>query len=248
MSRKRSKRAAARARRAILTVLLLLLLFGAFFLVFRLKTVIVSGNLHNAPGEITELLLERPVLGNTILTALMNNGRKIEEAGFVDRLDVSILSRERIRVTVTERVFVGRIRKDDRWLYFDSAGRILAESAEAFAGDGIPPVEGLPLTAEAEVMKQLPIANLKICSMLGMLRNRTEVQKEMIPDSVVFGEDGSMTLRYGDVSVLMGSGEKLEMRLKELSGVIRALRSGYRGTLHLETYDGSQSGLVFDPS
>ena len=56
-----------------------------------------------------------------------------------------------------------------------------------------------------------------------------------------------MSLYYGDVTVLMGSGEKMEMRLKQLSGVMQELLGGgYSGTLHLETYDGSQAGLIFD--
>ena len=56
-----------------------------------------------------------------------------------------------------------------------------------------------------------------------------------------------MSLSYGDVTVLLRSGEKLELRLRQLSGVLPELMKGYRGTLHLETYDGSQSGLIFDP-
>ena len=247
MSGRRSRREAQRIRRRVLTVVLILVPVILFFAVFRLRTVIVSGNTHNVPSEITELVLERPVLGNTVLAWLMNTGRKISSAGFVDRLHVSILGIDRIRVSVVERRFAGRVFEDGKWYYFDTGGEVLAEAENALEGDGIPPVEGLSFTTSVEVMKQLPITNGKVFSMLGMLLNRTEVMEEMIPDRVVFGADSSMSLIYGDVTVLLGSGEKLEMRLRELSGVLKELLSGYRGTLHLENYDGSQNGLVFDP-
>ena len=81
--------------------------------------------------------------------------------------------------------------------------------------------------------------------MLGMLRNRIEVNKELRPDQVIF-EGSAMTLVYGDVKVLMGTGEKLELRLRQLSALLPELKSGYAGTLHMETYDGSQGGIVFD--
>ena len=219
-----------------------------FFAVFRLKTVVVSGNVHSAPSEITEILLQRPVLGNTVLTMLLNNGRTVEGPGFADRLKVRITGRNSVRVEVSERQFVGRTESGGNWYYFDSSGEVLASAGDPKTGDGIPPVEGLELLADVEVMKYLPITNSKIFSMLGMLRNRIDVKEEMMPDKVIFGSDSSMTLVYGSVKVLMGSGEKLEMRLRELSGVISELKAGYSGTLHLENYDGSQSGLVFDPT
>ena len=47
-----------------------------------------------------------------------------------------------------------------------------------------------------------------------------------MPDQAVF-DDGAMSLIYGRRDVLMGSGEKLEMRLKQLAGVLPELLSGY---------------------
>lgn len=231
----------------MLAAVLILLAVVLFFLVFRLKTVIVSGNVHNAPSEITDLILERPVLGNTVLACLMNAGRKLEGPGFADRLSVRIVNRETVRVTVTERRFAGRVCDGSKWFYFDTSGDVLVSADKALEGDGIPPVEGLSFTTDVEVMKRLPITNSKVFSMLGMLLNRTEVMEEMIPDKVVFGDDSAMSLIYGDVTVLLGTGEKLEMRLRELSGVLKELLTGYKGTLHLENYDGSQNGLIFDP-
>ena len=247
MSRKRSRRAARRRRRRILRVFLLAAALAAFFILFQLRTVVVSGNLHNGPSEITDLILERPVLGNTVLAKLFNTNRKISGPGFVDAVNVHIVSRDKIRVSVSERRFVGRVLSGELWYYFDVSGAVMAQAAEPRTDDGIPPVEGLAFVADVEIGKKLPIVNTKIFAMLGMLRNRAEANPKMVPERVVFGENSAMSLVYGPVTVLLGNGEKLEMRLKELSAVLTQLLSGYSGTLHLENYDGSQNGLVFDP-
>lgn len=247
MSGRRSRKTAQRIRRRVLTIVPVVCILAVLFLAFQLKTVIVAGNIHNAPAEITQLLLEKPVLGNTLLAALFNSGRTIESAGFVDKLKVQILDRNRIRVIVTERKFAGRIFSGGKWYYFDASGRVMAESETASEGDGIPPVEGLLLNSEIELLKTLPLTNTRVFSMMGMLLNRMDVMPEMTPDKVVFDADGGMSLVYGDVTVLLGTGEKLEMRLRQLSGVLDELKNGYSGTLHLESYDGSQSGLIFDP-
>ena len=98
-----------------------------------------------------------------------------------------------------------------------------------------------------ELGNYLTVRNTKMFSMLAMLRARIDVNETMMPDLVRFDDDGAMSLIYGDVTVLMGSGEKLELRLKQLAGVMPELLSGsYKGTLHLENYDGSQKGLIFD--
>ena len=100
---------------------------------------------------------------------------------------------------------------------------------------------------DPEIGCYLSVMNTKVFSMLAMLRGRIDLNPDMMPDRVVFDESGAMSLYYGDVTVLMGSGEKMEMRLKQLSGVMQELLGGgYSGTLHLETYDGSQAGLIFD--
>lgn len=216
-----------------------------FLLFFRLKTVIVSGSVHLKPDEVTRILLERPSAENTLLTKLFNTNRTLNREGFVERIDTQILGRDKLRVIVEERKFVGCVEAGGAYWYFDSSGRVYAKAPQRTKGEPIPLVEGLELRADPEVMFQLPVANTKAFSMLAMLRNFVDSDPGMLPDSAVF-EGSAMTLRYGKIDVLTGSGEKLEMRLRELSGVLPELKSGYQGTLHLENYDGSQNGLIFD--
>lgn len=247
MSKRRSRAARRRLFRLVFTLILIAVLLAVFLIFFRLKTVVVRGNLHNAPEEVTELLLEKPILENTVLAKLFNTNRKIESPGFIDSLDVEILSPDKIRVYVTERSFVGCIPAGAFWWYFDASGKVLARASDRTPGENVPYVEGLDIRRDPEIGSFLEVLNTKAFSMLAMLRARIDLNPAMMPDKVVFDEAGAMSLLYGDVEVLVGSGEKLELRLKQLSGVMSELMSGdYAGTLHLETYDGSQAGLIFD--
>lgn len=100
MSGKRSKarRRRRRARRFVLRFLFFAAVLAALAFVFQLKTVVVRGNLHETPEEITEMILSRPVFGNTLLAKAFNTNRRIESDGFVEKLDVRILSPDTIRV------------------------------------------------------------------------------------------------------------------------------------------------------
>ena len=88
----------------------------------------VSGNRHSKADEITALVLERPTGGNTLLAKLLNTNRKIDRPGFTERINVAITGRDSIRVTVTERSFVGCMEFDGTWWYFDSSGLVMALS------------------------------------------------------------------------------------------------------------------------
>ncbi len=217
----------------------------AFLLVFRLRVVVVNGSLHTKPQDVTAILLERPGAENTILIKLLNTNRKLEREGFIDSLNAVIQGRDKLRVIVKERQFVGCIEYGGMYWYFDSAGYAKARAAARTAGEPIPPVEGLTLRGEPQIMEALPALNTKAFSMLAMLRGAVDADPALLPDRVSF--DGSaMTLYYGEITVLMGNGEKMELRLKQLRQLMPELSSGYRGTLHMENYDGSQKGILFD--
>ncbi|MDO5702469.1 MAG: hypothetical protein Q4G47_03850 [Lachnospiraceae bacterium] len=249
-SRKKTKAARRRSMRLLLTMLITVTALVAFFAVFQLKTVYVKGNLHDSPDDVTAVILERPVLGNTILAKLMNTNRKITKTGFIESINTEILGTDTIRVYVTERTYVGCVAAGAYLWYFDASGKVMAQAKERVKGEHVPLVEGADIdVGHIELDSYLTVRSTKMFSMLAMLRARIDVSESLMPDLVRFDEDGNMTLIYEDVTVLMGMGEKLEMRLKQLAGVMPELMNGdYRGTLHLETYDGSQTGLLFDPA
>ncbi len=247
MSKKKSKASRRGPIRIVLFLLLLLIALGVFFAAFQLKTVYVRGNLHNTPDEVTDILRKKPIMGNTILAKLFNTNRKIEDPGFIDSVNVEILSREAVRAVVTERTFVGCVGAGASLWYFDASGKVMATAQELTPGEYVPRVYGLVPDRDPELGSYLMVSNTKVFSMLAMLKARIDVSPELMPDRVDFDSSGTMKLTIGSVEVLLGDGEKLELRLRQLAGVMPELLSGgYSGTLHLENYDGSQTGLIFD--
>ena len=165
MSRKKSKAARRRSMRLVLILILLAAAVIGFLTVFRLRTVYVRGNLHNAPEEVTALLLERPIAENTVLARLMNANRKIEDPGFIDSINVQILGRDTVRVQVNERVFVGCVAAGAYFWYFDSAGKVMARAKERTEGEHVPLVEGGGIEAgKIELGNYLTVRNTKMFS------------------------------------------------------------------------------------
>lgn len=247
MSKRRSRKARKRFIRRVIAAVAVLAAVAAFFIAFRLKYVVVAGNIHNAPDEVTEVILRKPTLGNTVLAKLLNDGKKVEDGGFIDSLKIEIVSRDTIRAEVREKRVVGRINEGGLWRYIDNSGTVVASVTTPYDGDLIPPVEGLTFSSDPGMEERLPVLSSKPVAMLEMLLARCEIDPEMSPDKVVFNTIGEMSLIYGGSTVMLGDGEKLEVRLKELSAVLPQLMAEGPGTLHLENFDGSLNGLIFTP-
>ncbi len=229
-----------------MTILLaLLLLIVGFWYFFQLETVVTRGNVHESADEVTALVTGRFDTGNTVLTKLFNTERNVGGVGFVDRVNAVITSRSSIRVDVKEKRMVGYVEDHGSYYYLGKDGKVEAVSAAPYPGDGIYAVKGLELLTSVEVGHTLPIQGTKPFVLLDTLRSSVDRYKNL-PDTVTFAEDGSMTLTFGKVNVLIGDGTNLQGRMEELSGIMKKMDETWSGTLHLENFDGSQKQIVFD--
>lgn len=126
----------------------------------------------------------------------------------------------------------------------ESSGSGVEKSTKA-EKDYIPYVEGLQFD-EAAVGDILPVADASVFKTVASLKNIIN-KNDIQPDRVIFAEDGTLTLVYGQASVLLGKDVHLEAKLEELTGILPKM-SGLSGTLHLENFDGSQNRIIFDKS
>jgi cell division protein FtsQ len=243
--RLRARRRKRRARRILLVVVILAVLTGIFFLAFPLNTVVVSGNVHESADRITELVLERPSAGNTVLAWLMNRNRKISGEEFVSSIQTEIVSSEKIRVHVTEKRLTGYVKSGKKLYYIGKDGTILADSAKPWEKDHIPEIDGLELLTDVRKGETLPIRGTKPFVLLDNLKSLTDFYR-IPPDRITFSPENDMTLHYGNVEALLGNGTNLEDRVKQLAGILKEMDSNWSGTLHLENYSSSQGQVVFD--
>ncbi len=252
MSTRRSEyRRRLRRRRKIQRILAVVIVFAAlvviFFVAFPLETVKVSGNTHESAEHITDLVLETPSADNTVLAFLMNRNRQIRGDDFVESLNAEMASSNALRVRVTEKRITGYIKQGQKYYYIGKKGSVLLISSKTWSGDGIPEVDGLELLTDVHKGETLPIRGTKPFVLLDNLKSLSDFYR-IPPDKVTFSDDYSMTLHYGNVQVLMGSGTNLEDRMKQLSGILKKMDDTWSGTLHLENYTSAQGQVVFDRS
>ncbi len=214
-------------------------------IVFPLKNIVTVGNVHVTAQEVMEKALIPPTLQNTLLTKLFNSNRKIGGNGFIDSLDTKITGRNSVRITVSERRMIGAIEDNGVFWYIDTNGMVQASSEKKKSDDKIPIVNGLELKAAAVVGSVLPIQGTKPFVLLDSLKSLTE-QYQIVPQRVIFSENSTMTLLYGDVSVKLGDGTNLDVRIAELAGILEKMEPSAKGTLHLERFERSGNPIVFD--
>ncbi len=243
-----SKRKSDRRKRSggkwfflLLIVLVVLILAG----VFQLNNIVVRGNVHVTADEVMEVVLSRPTGGNTILAKLFNTGRNINGSGFIDELNAEITDRSTLTVTVTEHDFTGVVHEDDSYWYIVTDGTVQAKASDRATQEDVPEIEGLEFSSELTLGSMLPIKGSKVFSLLDSLKRITKLY-EIIPEKVIFAEDYTMSLIYGEVTVKIGDGTNLEGKIKELASILEEMNGEYSGTLHLEKFEKSGNPIVFD--
>ncbi|MDD6347254.1 MAG: hypothetical protein PUA52_04470 [Lachnospiraceae bacterium] len=243
------------------TILCLLLAFFAGLLLFRVKRVEVTGNCHYTDNAVETAIISGPLTANTLFLRLFRHHPSTGDAAFIDSITVDYVDRHTIRVRVSEIKPVCCFEADGLYRYLDENGVICAVSAmpestempDETCDDGqprdifiIPLVEGLPLDSEAayDTGEAVITENRSLFTMLGSISSMIN-KNGIIPDRLIIGEDGTVTMICGTITVLLGGDEHLEEKLGELGGILESAE-GLSGTLHLENFDGSQNRIIFD--
>ena len=103
-------------------------------------------------------------------------------------------------------------------------------------------VTGLADTAPA-VGEQIQVDDIQIfrtLQTLGKLVNKLDIH----PDEILIDEDRTMTLRYGDVLVDIGTERLLDEKMSRAAVILPQLE-GMNGTLHLETFSPDTINIIF---
>lgn len=239
------------------SIALIIVAFLMIVLLFRVKNVEITGNHHMTDEEVESRVMNGPLTGNTLYMMLFKRNPDFSDNAFIDHVNVEYVDRNSIHIRVTEKALVGYVEYDGSYWYFDKDGKILVNSSEPESGDGedsseepdtaetyyIPLVKGLSVTSAA-IGDVLNVSNPGVFTTLNSLIEVIN-KRNIDPDYVEFKEDGTMTMKVGNIFVLLGKDEHLEEKLEELSGILPKAE-GLSGTLHLENFDGSQSRIIFD--
>lgn len=223
--------------------LFLCLLGSAIFLFdhYRIRTVIVEGNVHYSNEEIIDKVIISQLDNNSLFLSLKYRDKEITGIPFVEKMDVSILSADTIKITVYEKVLAGYVEYLGKYMYFDQDGIIVESSAEKT--EGIPQVAGLSFDS-VTLYEILPVENENIFQSILEITQLLE-KYEIVMDRIYFDQDGGMTLYFKEIRVRLGDLGNIDEKIVCLKAVLPELE-GEKGVLRLDTYDENSKNITFN--
>ncbi|SDZ78710.1 cell division protein FtsQ [Lachnospiraceae bacterium NK3A20] len=235
---------AARRRKIRLTVLTIAAVIIAvlvfWYEFYKVRHVLVEGNTRYSDEEIANIV-ESGVLGNNslVLSARYRN-RDVPDMPFIERMDVSVIQHDSIRISVYEMSLAGYVNYLGRYMYFSRDGTVVESSDVALSG--VPEVLGLKFSYIA-LYEQLPVEDPAIFQ---QILNATQMlnKYELAADKIYFDTDGDMSIYFGGVRCDVGSVDYLDEKISNISRILPKLE-GKKGRLELENFTPGTNYITF---
>lgn len=229
----------------VLLILLLLAGAGAVIVlkVFTVEKVKVTGNKHYPDETMEDWLLDDEYCWNSLYVYFKYKFVEPKEIPFVDSMEISLKSPHVVEIKVYEKALVGRVYIDTlgQNAYFDKDGFVVEMSSEVI--EGVPKVGGLDVE-QIVLYEKLPIKEENV---LKNLLSLTQMLKKynLAPKNIKYSQEGTYTLKYDEVTVLLGQAQKLNEKLVRLSYILPKLE-GQKGILHLESWTENTTNIAFE--
>lgn len=233
---------ANRKRALIIEAVVLVVLFAMYIILleFTVTNVYVEGNEHYDASEIRKIVENSWFGDNSLFLSIKYKNRSITDVPFVEKMDVDVVDRNTIKITVYEKKMAGYVEYLGCYEYFDKDG-VVVESSN-IRTDGIPLVTGL--TFDHFVMYEpLPVED---DSVFQLVLNITNLLKKynISTDKIYFDKNKKVTLYFGGIRVGLGSDALLEEKIQRLDAILPELQ-GKQGYLEMGSYDKGNENFTF---
>ena len=226
---------------AMLIALLLLLAAAVYVWVrYRVTKVYVDGSTHYTNEEISDIVMTGPLGQNSLYLSFKYRHKGIEDVPFVERMDVTIVDPNTIRISVYEKALAGYVNYLGNYMYFDRNGTVVEASRERT--EGIPEVTGLSFD-HIILYEPLPVENTDVFS---RILDITQLLKkyELAAERIYFDEAGNMTLFFGEVRAELGKNEYTDEKVSNLKYILPSLE-GRKGVLDLRSFTPDTNYITF---
>lgn len=226
-----------RKKRKALIVMMLVVLVVFFSLLYikdnyTVNNVIVEGASHYKNKEIEDMILGDGVLShNSLYLSLKYNDKEIKNIPFVETLNVRIMSRDTIKITVYEKAIAGFVEQMGRYIYFDKDGTVI-ESADIKTA-GIPQIIGMKFNYFV-LNEKLPVEDEKIFKKI-LETSQLLTKYDIKVDKIYFDEDYNLTLYFNEAKVKLGSFDSIDEKIIRLKKILPDIENE-KGILRLENY------------
>ena len=210
---------------------------------FELRYVEVTGNELYTNKQIKESILNDEYSWNALYVFLKHRLFEKKEVPFIDEMEVELLSMHKIRIRVYEKAMVGYIVANDQNVYFDKDGFVVEISQRLI--EGVPRVEGIQCN-EVIVYEKLDLDYADALPLI--LTFSQQLQKYgLVPETVMFNKNQSLSADFGKITVEIGDGEYLVEKVMRLNSIMPMI-SGKKGVLHLENWTPLTTDVFFAPA
>ena len=243
---KQKHRKKRKFRNILVTILAILLLLGVLALVaiklFVVEDVVVEGNELYDSKVIEQAILNDEYSWNTLYVFFKYRFFDTEDIPFVDELEVSIADPHTLHVVVYEKIMLGYlyVPEKSQYAYLDKDGFVVEISEHMIPG--VPRLEGIDCP-DVVLYEKLPIDKDDLWDMLAL--TQTLKRNNLVPDSIVYGQNGSPVLDYGNIQIALGSQEYLTQKVERIGKILPMIKDR-TGILHLENWTDETSNIVFD--
>lgn len=227
-----------------LVALVMLLITGGviwFLNAFRITSVMVEGNIHYSTDQITEMVMNSDFSNNSVFLSMQYHNKSITDVPFVERIDVSVVDRQTVKITVYEKALAGYVQYLGSYMYFDKDG-IVVESSNVLT-PGIPEVSGLKFN-HVVLHEVLPVENEEIFQEILNITNLLN-KHGLSATKIQFDSLYDVSLHFGKVRVIMGEDADMDQIIMHLTGILPHLE-GKSGVLHMENFSESNKDITFE--
>ena len=232
-----------RSYKGILVLAALLALLGTVYYMFKahtIKTVNVTGNQVVSEEVIRDAVLASAPLNNTMLLKYNTKFHPIEDIPFVAKLDIDIVDKDTVNVTVYEKSLSGCVEYMNGYVFFDKDGIVLEAGNHLIKG--VPCIKGLKFD-NWEMGERLPVSD--VARFQSILSITQLVEKYHIDLSgIKFTPEDEIELSCGSVTVELGRGDYIAIQLMNLGSILEQL-GDLKGTLYMNDFKTSGSTASF---
>lgn len=230
--------------KCVLIAAVLLLITGGviwFLNAFRITSVMVEGNIHYSTDQITEMVMNSDFSNNSVFLSMQYHNKSITDVPFVERIDVSVVDRQTVKITVYEKALAGYVQYLGSYMYFDKDG-IVVESSNVLT-PGIPEVSGLKFN-HVVLHEALPVENDAIFQEILNITNLLN-KHGLSATKIQFDSLYDVSLHFGKVRVIMGEDADMDQIIMHLTGILPHLE-GKSGVLHMENFSEANKDITFE--
>ena len=221
-----------------------LILVSAFFYIkyaFTVKNVYVEGNVHYTDDEIKDFILKDKYDSNSLFLSYKYKNKEITDIPFVEAINVSVESKDTIKISVYEKTLAGYIDYLGKNVYFDKDGTVV-EVSEVYT-PGVPEVVGVSFDYVV-LHEALPAKDKDIFRRVLQV-TQLMTKYDVSAQKMYFAPNRTIMLYKDDISIDLGTDENIDIKIMNLPSILENLE-GQVGILRMSDYDEGTKRVFFE--